>query len=130
MMTYRVLVTGSRTWTDRDIIRHTLTGLWRKHGPNLVIVHGHCPTGADTIAHQWAHDNVRNRVTAEPHPADWRTYGRAAGHIRNAAMVKLGADICLAFIQDGSPGASGCLAMARKAGIPSFAWMTTTAVTT
>lgn len=115
-MTYRILVTGSRTWTDRDTIRHALTGLWRKHGPNITLVHGHCPRGADTIAHQWALDNTRNRVTAEPHPADWQRFGRAAGHIRNTRMVRLGADICLA--------------LARKASIPTFAWLTSSAVTT
>jgi hypothetical protein len=129
-MTYRILVTGSRTWTDHDIIRDTLTGLWRKHGPHLTVVHGHCPTGADHHAHQWAHDHARNKVTAEPHSADWRRLGRRAGPIRNAHMVKLGAHICLAFILDGSSGATSCLAMANKAGIPCFAWMTSTAVTT
>lgn len=116
---YRVLLTGSRTWSDEGVIHEVLSDLLFKHHA-MTLVHGACPRGADQIADQWARQrNSRTRaVSVERHPADWKEHGRAAGIVRNAEMVKLGADVCLAFIQDGSRGASWCATAADLAGIP------------
>ena len=110
--THRVLVTGSRTWTDEEAIADALAGHWQDG--NALLVTGACPRGADEIAERiW-----RSRGgLVERHPADWRT-GRDAGMRRNAAMVALGADVCLAFIRDGSPGATHAAHLAEQAGIP------------
>jgi hypothetical protein len=115
----RILLTGSREWTDEKTIRQALT---ERYNPDAVLVHGACPQGADAIA-----DRIWRQLggTPERHPADWRTYGLAAGGIRNAHMVKLGADICLAFRLDGSPGTGDCMRRARKAGIPVEPWLAT-----
>ena len=115
---WRILVTGSRTWDD--ILR--LTGELRDEvlgarmcGLRPVIVHGACPRGADMIAARWARGYD---VAQEPHPAEWSRHGKVAGYRRNAEMVALGADVCLAFIKDSSRGASHCADAAEKAGIP------------
>lgn len=122
-MTHRILITGSRSWTDEQTIRHALTVRYDAT-PQAVLVHGDCPRGADAIADLvWR--NLGGRV--ETHPAKWDLYGKPAGHIRNDEMVQAGADECLAFILDGSPGASGCMRAAVKAGIPTLAWMRSTA---
>jgi hypothetical protein len=106
-----VLVTGSRTWTDETVIRAALNEQWQ---PGAVLVSGACPRGADAIAERlWR--SMGGRV--ERHPADWAA-GRDAGLARNAAMVAAGADVCLAFIRAGSPGASHTAALAELAGIP------------
>lgn len=92
----RILVTGSREWTDTRIIRDALEQAWYELLPagEPVLVHGDCPTGADRIARDiW---RGRGHVD-EPHPAAWDTHGRSAGFRRNADMAKLGADLCLAF---------------------------------
>jgi hypothetical protein len=132
---YRVLVTGSRTWDDRAAVNGALDALLAEHG-TLIVVHGACREGADKMAHDWAlekhYATSYGAVTIEPHPADWRPDGvfdRAAGPKRNAEMVSLGADLCLAFVmpcadqrcriavEHGSHGASHCVTLAEKAGI-------------
>ena len=107
----RVLVTGSRTWTDQAVIAAALREHWRD---GAVLVSGACPHGADTIAEQlWATWGGQ----VERHPGDWST-GRTAGMERNAAIVAAGADVCLAFIRDDSAGASHTARLADLAGIP------------
>jgi hypothetical protein len=123
---YRILITGSRDWTDRAAIDDTLTALAAAntfHNRTTVIVHGACPTGADAMADDWAryHATRSPLIEFERHPANWRPNGaldRGAGFRRNAEMVALGADLVLAFIKDGSRGASHTAALAEQACIP------------
>jgi hypothetical protein len=113
-MSYRILVTGSRDWTDEDAISRAVIGWLTEHGwPFPVIVHGGA-RGADTLAHRFA---ARWGFVSERHPAGWEQYGRSAGHRRNAEMVALGADVCLAFPLGVSPGTRGCMRLAEAAGI-------------
>ncbi len=109
----RVLVTGSRTWTDTSTIRDALTTVWGD-GTTILVV-GACPTGADHLAEAcWRAWGGR----IERHPADWTRHGRGAGFRRNEHMVTLGADVCLAFIRDNSPGATHTARLAETAGVP------------
>jgi YspA, cpYpsA-related SLOG family len=115
-VTFRLIVTGSRTWTDTTAIERALAAILARHPEGVQLVHGACPRGADAIAAAYA--GRTPGFTAEPHPADWQRYGRSAGHRRNAEMAALGADGCVAFIRAGSPGATGMVQLARAAGIP------------
>ncbi len=110
----RILITGSRDWEDWEAVDTAIQNvIGNQWGPHTV-VHG-TARGADSIADYWA----RYRgLTPEPHPADWNRYGKRAGFVRNAEMVNLGADVCLAFIRNGSRGASMTAELAEKAGIP------------
>lgn len=111
----RVLVTGSRYWVDRDAIYSAMIAQWDKAGRGpMTLVHG-AAKGADTLAASVAHELGWD---VEEYPADWDTYGRSAGPIRNAEMVKLGADVCLAFPFTNSRGTIDCMRRAKVAGIP------------
>lgn len=122
----RILITGSRDWADYDMLTTTMVEAVRSHieqRPELgtgatdwvTVVHGDCPTGADRMAQSFC-----EQVTfweTERHPADWARYGKRAGFVRNAEMVALGADVCLAFIKNESRGASMTASFAEQAGI-------------
>ena len=119
----RVLVTGSRTWSDEAAIRD---GLRPHFAPCAVLVSGACPAGADEIAERvWTEWGGQ----VERHRADWRQHRKTAGFIRNAEMVKAGADAGVAFVAPcsdsrcaragphGSHGATNCADQAEAAGI-------------
>jgi hypothetical protein len=102
----RLLVAGSRTWTDRDRlwqILGTLSGeLARVHKDRFVkegltLVSGHARSGADVLAEEWFADRFPLE-SPELWPADWKKIGRRAGIVRNTAMVDSGPDLCVAFI--------------------------------
>jgi len=117
----RVLVTGSRDWDIKfkiDVILNELYALSDVLESQLTIVHGACPTGADQFAHEWSAG--RPNVKVEPWPADWTKYGKSAGPRRNEAMVDAGADMCVAFLRNGSMGTRQTIALARTAKIPTF----------
>jgi hypothetical protein len=109
----RVLITGSRDWESWETIFDALDKLKEAIG-DFILVHGGA-RGADEMSGIWA---TRNGIQTEVHPADWKKNPRGAGMIRNAEMVKAGADMTLAFIKNGSNGATKCAALAEKAGIP------------
>lgn len=121
---YRLLVTGSRDWDDVTAIGAAIEQAVIDAGDRpVLVVHGACPSGADWHADHYARW-MRGKgctVDVEPHPANWRPNGkldRSAGFRRNAEMVNLGADLCLAFIRNQSRGASHTAALAEQAGIP------------
>lgn len=146
---YRVLVTGSRDWTDEALIRDQLARVRYEAGRSIVVVHGGCPTGADAMAAEWIEDwGATGGSRDEAHPADWDhctdacpqghrkskkpgdtvhpgvcdDYCPSAGPRRNRELVTRGADICLAFIKNGSRGASHTAQLAAQAGIPVRRW--------
>lgn len=93
----RVLVTGGRNYADANRVTRELD-LLHNHFGIAVVIHG-AALGADRLAARWA--NLRD-VPEIACPADWPKHGRAAGPIRNAAM--------LAF-----PGGRGTEDMCRRA---------------
>lgn len=113
-MTARILVTGSRAWTDYDVIRDAIEKAAADLGGDAVVVHGNAQ-GADRLADRAAR---ALGLRTEPRSARWRTEGRAAGPLRNQRMVDLGADVCLAFPLGESRGTRDAITRAEAAGIP------------
>lgn len=114
---FRLLVTGSRGWEDELSIPYTIAFL--------------CPTPAVLVeGGARGLDRMFRRLwlpygPIESYPvtgADWDQYGQNAGHRRNKIMVDTSPNVCVAFIKNGSAGASGCRDMAVAAGIPTWVW--------
>jgi hypothetical protein len=82
---------------------------------DVCIVHG-AAKGLDTIAGQVARELGYDVV---PHEAEWSTYGRAAGPIRNQQMLEERPNLVLAFHDDllSSKGTKDMVKRALKAGL-------------
>jgi hypothetical protein len=106
----RVLVCGSRDWEKPAMIRERLAQL----PPGSTIVHG-AARGADLMAASIA---IGMRFGVDVFPANWKHYGKAAGYIRNLAMLDTGPDLVLAFQRNGSRGTQHTIDEARRRGIP------------
>jgi hypothetical protein len=112
----RILVCGDRHWKNYRVILHVLSEVTRPYVLPLVI-DGAAP-GADSLGHKAA------RFLGCPtkrFPADWSTYGKAAGPIRNSQMLREGKPhLVLAFHNDlkNSKGTKDMVTKAKKAGVP------------
>lgn len=124
----RILVTGSREWQDYATFTRALTVAIETlterfpDDKHIVVVHGGA-RGADSMSENYvAHVRAFLRgqgynIDTEVHKADWNQYGKGAGPIRNQKMVDLGADIAVAFLQEGSRGTADCIRRINAAGI-------------
>lgn len=114
MTTLRILITGSRHYSDRDKIGLVFRNLMKRFKNDEYILISGNARGADKLGEEAAEELG---WTVERYPADWNRYGKRAGGIRNQAMVDSGADLCLAFPTEGSIGTWDCVRRAKKADI-------------
>ncbi|MFC5799093.1 SLOG family protein [Streptomyces formicae] len=113
----RVIVTGSRKWTDRGAVYGALETLRFHHGA-FMLVHGACATGADAIAEEWFEIlGRRGGCERVKYKAAWETRGKAAGPERNQRMIEAGADLVLAFPLPEGSGTQHTMKLAAEAGI-------------
>jgi hypothetical protein len=127
----RILVCGSRTWTNVDAVYNRLyrevaippeyVQLPLPEKMPLVVIDGKAQ-GADTCGYIAA---LRlkpllapGNLITERYPADWNRYGRSAGFKRNQQMLTEGhPDLVLAFWDGHSRGTRHMIELAWKAGV-------------
>lgn len=113
----RVLVCGSR---GMKVSRHTLLAAVESvcGVENLTeIIHGDCPTGADSTCAEYAEAyNVMRREFK----ADWDAHGKSAGPIRNQRMIEERPNFVIAFWDGKSKGTLDTISRAAGAGIPVY----------
>lgn len=128
----RLLVTSSRGYRDRATVFRVLENFLITYG-SILVVHGHCKSGGDAIANEWAEYHKSPLIDVEPHPVepeDWVSQGLGAGLERNRNMVFRGAVECAAFLAPctsircrrtdphAGHGSSGCVRLAERSMIP------------
>ena len=106
----KIAVVGSRQCDGRGAVEYFIGSLAAK-APNTVIVSGGAK-GVDS----WAAEAARKAgLTVEVYPADWETYGKGAGFIRNSTIVEK-SDKVTAFWDQHSKGTADTIKKARAAG--------------
>lgn len=110
----RVLVCGGRNYDDYMAVFSLLREMNYEYNFTHLIQGG--ATGADELARNWVvYEKSARKSNTEievvTYKADWETYGRAAGPIRNQQMLEDGKpDLVVAF-----PGGAGTADMVRRA---------------
>ena len=84
----RIIVAGTRTFSDYELLRSKLDDfickLKQKHPDKQVVIITGAAKGADQLGSLYAKNH---NIPLKEFPADWNTYGRAAGPIRNQQML-------------------------------------------
>lgn len=108
----KVLVCGARDWANWDRVKWRLARL----PAGTEIIEGGAP-GADLMAARFAAENGLPLTQID---ARWDLYGRAAGPIRNRAMLDLLPGLVIAFHNDlkKSRGTRDTVTEARRRKIP------------
>ena len=100
-MKYRVIIAGSRTFQDYDLLKKECDDfLKNKYQTHEIVIVSGAAQGADRLGEQYARERG---YAIDSHPADWKKYGKAAGPFRNAEMVN-SADALIAFWDGKSRG--------------------------
>lgn len=113
---FRLIVAGTRTFSDYPILRAKLDALLAgkvRQGVHVVIIQGGA-RGADALAARYAIERGYECVDV---PADWDAHGKAAGPIRNKQMSEMG-EALVAFWDEVSRGTADMIRQAEQKGIP------------
>jgi hypothetical protein len=80
----KVAFTGGLDFNDHRLIWDRLDKVHAKH-PDMVLLHGGSPKGAELIAAKWAANRKVPQIAFKP---DWTKYAKAAPFRRNDAMLE------------------------------------------
>ncbi len=108
----KIALTGGLDFNDHRLIWDRLDKVHAKH-PDMVLLHGGSPKGAELIAAKWATNRKVPQVAFKP---DWTKYAKAAPFKRNDAMLEV---LPIGVMVFPGTGIQGNLAdKAKKLGLP------------
>lgn len=105
----RVIIAGSRDITDYEIVKQAINA----SGFEITCVVSGGARGVDMLAIQYAREYG---IKWKFFPADWDTYGKAAGPMRNSQMAE-NADALIAVWDGKSRGTADMIRKAQAKGL-------------
>lgn len=116
-MSRRVIIAGSRGFKDAELMDRKMKTFLR--GVDVEYIISGMAAGADRLGHTWAIDNG---YRVKEMPADWNSFGKSAGFIRNSAMLELAGPtgILVAFWDGKSRGTRDTIFKALDMGLEVF----------
>lgn len=106
----KVIIAGSRTFNDYDLLERTIDNLFGNQ--DIEIVSG-CANGADKLGERYAKEYG---IKVYFFPADWQQHGKKAGFIRNHEMAMVSQHL-VAFWDGESRGTKMMIDLAKKNGL-------------
>ena len=108
----RTIIAGSRDITDSEFLNSAIS----ECGWTISEVISGCANGAYKLGEIWA---AKNNIPIKKFPANWSKWGKSAGMIRNAEMLKCGQ--ALIALWDGkSRGTKNMIDISKNGGIRVF----------
>lgn len=119
-----IMVTGSRVWPNTRILYTVLTEFLISHTTEddglITLINGGAQ-GVDTLVQEyWRSNDIGNVITVYP---DWARHGRRAGIVLNIDMINLDPTYVLAFIYNGSKGATFTYEESLRRGLDTYAFI-------
>lgn len=114
----RVIIAGSRGITSAITVSLAMQKAAEQGIVPTTVLSG-CAPGVDKLGEQWA--SVRG-IPVERHPANWASYPRTAGRLRNVEMAHA-ADALVAIWDGASPGTRHMIKTAEARGLQVLVWV-------
>lgn len=106
----KTIIAGGRDFDNYNLLREKCDELIES---NLTEIVSGRAKGADTLGERYAKERGYD---VKLFPADWKTHGRKAGHIRNKQMADYG-EMLIAFWDGKSSGTKNMIENANKLGL-------------
>lgn len=112
----KTIIAGSRSITDYEIVKKAI----ETSGFTISTVVSGTANGVDKLGEQYAKEK---HIKIKKFPADWNTYGKRAGYLRNVQMAEY-ADACIIVWDGESKGSLHMYNIAMEKGLKVFMYVT------
>jgi YspA, cpYpsA-related SLOG family len=110
---FKVIIAGSRDFNDYELLKNKMLHYLKGFDLSEVEIISGTVRGADQLGERFAREFG---CKLKQFPADWDTYGKRAGYLRNVDMAKY-ADACVCFWNGRSRGTKHMIDIAKKEGL-------------